>query len=245
MSLCALVLSSSLSIVHSLSLLTAALPQIKALANDPTHKKHFHLLELFAHGTYADFTQDPSKFPQYLREKDDMMQKLKMLTVVTMAASNKNLDYSYLMESLDLGDVRELEDLLIECIYAEIVVGRLDQQSSQLKVQRVVGRDPSDLDIANMCEKLERWNVTVDSMIIKVDDETKKANNNYEIAKIKKQALKDQIDSLKQEKQKEMASGGGGSTKQGGGVGGQSPGASGWTADDDMAAALAASRNEF
>jgi COP9 signalosome complex subunit 7 len=161
-----------------------------------------------------------------------------------MAASNKNLDYSYLMESLDLGDVRELEDLLIECIYAEIVVGRLDQQSSQLKVQRVVGRDPSDLDIANMCEKLERWSVSVDSMIVKVDCAAKEAENEYGVAKMKSQALKDQVHSLKKKKETEIANGSG-STKQGGGAGRLSSGASGWSGDDDMAAALAASRNEF
>ena len=113
-----------------------------------------------------------------------------MLSVVTMAASNKHLDYSQLMERLDLGDVRELEDLLIECIYADIVVGRLDQQSSQLKIERVSGRDPSDLDIVNMCQKLDHWGLTVDNMILQVDTTSKQAANEYDVAKMKKTALK-------------------------------------------------------
>jgi len=165
-----------------------ALAQIKSLANDSTHKKHFLLLELFAHGTYADYKQDMSKFPPSLHPS--IIKKLKMLSVVTMAASNKHLDYSQLMERLDLGDVRELEDLLIECIYAGIVVGRLDQQSSQLKIERVSGRDPSDLDIVNMCQKLDHWGLTVDNMILQVDTTSKQAANEYDVAKMKKTALK-------------------------------------------------------
>lgn len=43
-----------------------AIPQIKNLANDPTHKNHYHLLELFAHGTYKDYISDQSKFPSNL-----------------------------------------------------------------------------------------------------------------------------------------------------------------------------------
>ena len=129
-----------------------------------------------------------AKFPPSLHPS--IIKKLKMLSVVTMAASNKHLDYSQLMERLDLGDVRELEDLLIECIYAGIVVGRLDQQSSQLKIERVSGRDPSDLDIVNMCQKLDQWGLTVDNMILQVETTSKQAANEYDVAKMKKTALK-------------------------------------------------------
>lgn len=47
-----------------------------------------------------------------------MKKKLKHLTIVTMAISNKCIGYSDLLEQLDIGCVRELEDLIIESIYA-------------------------------------------------------------------------------------------------------------------------------
>lgn len=47
-----------------------------------------------------------------------MKKKLKHLTIVTMAISNKCIAYSDLLEQLDIGCVRELEDLIIESIYA-------------------------------------------------------------------------------------------------------------------------------
>jgi len=167
-----------------------------------------------------------------------------MLSVVTMAASNKHLEYTVLMERLDLADVRELEDLLIECIYAEIIVGRLDQQSSQLKVVRVSARDPSDLDIASMCEKLDRWGLAVDNMIAHVDNEATIATDQYETEKLKVQALKDQVDQLKKTKSNQISVGGK-SSSSGGWAGGSSGMSSGGGGDGGMAAALAASRRDF
>jgi COP9 signalosome complex subunit 7 len=230
------------SFIYSLSLV--ALKQIKALASDPTHKKHFHLLELFAHGTYADYKQDSSKFPSNLNPA--IIKKLKILSVVTMAASNKQLDYATLMDRLDMGDVRELEDLLIECIYAKLIVAKLDQQSSQLKVKRVSGRDPSDLDIANMCQKFDQLGNTVDNMLLQVDKQAKEATNDYNIEKLKRKELKDKIDDLK--KKKRAAIMGLSSSKNNSGSGGWAnvdSNGGGMNGDDDMAAAIEASRKEY
>lgn len=38
------------------------------------------------------------------------------------------------MESLDLGSTRELEDLIIEAFYANVVHGQLDQINKQVRV---------------------------------------------------------------------------------------------------------------
>ena len=231
-----------------------ALPQIKSLATDPAYKKHFHLLELFAHGTYADYKQDTSKFPPSLHPL--IISKLKMLTVVTLAASNKYLNYALLMDCLDLGDVRELEDLLIECIYAGIMVGRLDQQSSQLKVERVSGRDPSAVDIVNMCDKLEQWGLAVENMIEHVENKAVQATDEFNTQKMKDLALIDAVDTMKSKRKAQMsgaskqagssgwaaaATDGGGVMGGMGGMGGMGMGGS----DDSMAAVLQASKMDF
>ena len=218
-----------------------AIPQIKTLANDPTHKNHYHLLELFAHGTYKDYISDESKFPSNLSPL--ILKKLKMLSVVTMGSANKNLEYDVLMKSLDLNDVRELEDLLIECIYAGIIVGRLDQQKSQLKIERVAGRDPSDLDIANMCEKLEKWGLAVENMIEHVDSEAKIATDIYDMKKLKINELKENVSALKSEKEVTMGGNKSSAISSNGGWAGNS--VTSERGGDDMAAALAASRVEF
>ncbi|KVH88301.1 hypothetical protein Ccrd_024180 [Cynara cardunculus var. scolymus] len=64
----------------------------------------------------------------------DQVLKLKQLTVLTLAETNKFmglfqvLPYDVLMQELDVVNVRELEDFLInECMYVGIVRGKLDQ----------------------------------------------------------------------------------------------------------------------
>lgn len=47
-----------------------------------------------------------------------MDKKLKHLTILTMATQKKTLPYDELMAELGLKNVRDLEDLIIEAIYA-------------------------------------------------------------------------------------------------------------------------------
>lgn len=47
-----------------------------------------------------------------------MDKKLKHLTILTMATQKKTLPYDELMAELNLMNVRDLEDLIIEAIYA-------------------------------------------------------------------------------------------------------------------------------
>lgn len=84
------------------------------LENTP-HANYLNTLNLFAYGTYKQYLENQSSL---IELSDVMKQKLKHLTIVTMAISNKCIAYSDLLEQLDIGCVRDLEDLIIESIYA-------------------------------------------------------------------------------------------------------------------------------
>lgn len=84
------------------------------LENSPD-AKYFHTLKLFAYGTYK----------QYLDNKDSLLEltaimrkKLQHLTIVSMAVQSKCISYNSLLDELDIKHVRDLEDLIIESIYA-------------------------------------------------------------------------------------------------------------------------------
>lgn len=47
-----------------------------------------------------------------------MEKKLKHLTILTLATQKKTLPYDDLMDQLDIKNVRHLEDIIIEAIYA-------------------------------------------------------------------------------------------------------------------------------
>lgn len=62
-----------------------------------------------------DFKAAPAGSFPALSEAQEL--KLKQLTAITLAKSSQRLDYDHLLSTLDLADIRTLEDFLIECMY--------------------------------------------------------------------------------------------------------------------------------
>ncbi|PPD67840.1 hypothetical protein GOBAR_DD35278 [Gossypium barbadense] len=105
-----------------------ALPTVAELEGTE-NSVYLKVLQLFAHGTWSDYKSNCSSLPQLV---PDQVLKLKQLTVLTLAETNKVLPYDELMMELDVTNVRELEDFLInECIYLNfplvVVPNTLDQ----------------------------------------------------------------------------------------------------------------------
>jgi len=120
----------------------------------------FELLKIFAYGTYSEYKANQSKLPP-LNEK--LIKKLRQLTLVTLSSENKVIAYSKLQQYLDISNVRELEDLIIDSIYANLIGGKLDQKSKQLEIDFAIGRDlrPNQIDamlitLSNWCNEAER-----------------------------------------------------------------------------------------
>ncbi|KAE8685758.1 COP9 signalosome complex subunit 7 [Hibiscus syriacus] len=92
-----------------------ALPTIAELVGTE-NSMYLEVLRLFAHGTWRDYKSNSGSLPQLV---PDQVLKLKQLTVLTLAETNKVLPYDQLMLELDVTNVSELEDFLInECMYA-------------------------------------------------------------------------------------------------------------------------------
>lgn len=67
------------------------------------------------------------------------------------------LPYSLLLQQLELKNVRELEDLLIEAVYCDIIHGKLDQRNQQVEVDFSVGRDLGPNELPNIANTLQEW----------------------------------------------------------------------------------------
>ncbi|KAG6912801.1 hypothetical protein DXG01_012029, partial [Tephrocybe rancida] len=48
-------------------------------------------------------------------------------------------------KALDMPTIRDLEDLIIDAIYLDILHGKLDQKEQQLEVEYTMGRDLAEL----------------------------------------------------------------------------------------------------
>ena len=77
------------------------------------------LLSLICSGTYSDFRANPELYGTHLETA--LLEKLKLLTLCTLAETNRKLPYAQVRATLDLDSEGEVEGLVIKAIYAGLV----------------------------------------------------------------------------------------------------------------------------
>ncbi|KAF5469970.1 hypothetical protein F2P56_010524 [Juglans regia] len=160
-----------------------------------TNSVYLDMLRLFAHGTWSDYKRISGHLPQLVPEQ---ILKLKQLTVLTLAETNKVLPYDQLMKELDVTNVRELEDFLInECMYAGIVRGKLDQLRRCFEVQFAAGRDLRPGQLGSMIQTLSNWLATSDNLLLSIQEKIKWADSMGELDKKHRKEVEDRVEEVK------------------------------------------------
>ena len=108
------------------------------------------LLEIFAYGTYSDYKKEASSLPPLTPPQKT---KLRQLSLVSLARKASVVPYDAIGEALEVTEQRDLEDLVIETVYAGLVAGKMDQMAREFKVQRASGRDVKPDAVAEQLEE--------------------------------------------------------------------------------------------
>jgi COP9 signalosome complex subunit 7 len=169
---------------------------IRALEQDPQYSTSYRLLELFAYGTYQDYVNaPPESFPSL---EPAQIEKLRQLTIVSCAAMKRSLPYDELLEQLGLRSdptsssdqagpsrmsrarsMRQLEDVIIDAIYAGIVTARFDQARSRMDVESVIGRDVrGDEGLTQLSSALDEWQNSTSSMMTTLEQHIEELRSN-------------------------------------------------------------------
>lgn len=143
------------------------LPNIQELAKSEQHQKSFSLLQLFAYKTYQDYLKHKDQLPPL---SDAQLTKLKHLTIVSLAAERRILPYADLQQTLEISNVRELEDLIIDAIYLDLLQGKLDQKEEQLEVTYTMGRDIEPGKLEQILAALKDWASTTAAVLTSLDN---------------------------------------------------------------------------
>ena len=61
------------------------------------------------------------------------------------------------MKIFDLFSFSAFQDLIIECIYADVVRGKLDQKNQLLEIDYTIGRDIRPEAISDIINVLQDW----------------------------------------------------------------------------------------
>ncbi|KAI9059565.1 hypothetical protein FKP32DRAFT_1596129 [Trametes sanguinea] len=141
-------------------------PNIQELAANEQHSRFYSLLQLFAYKTYADYIQHKDALPPL---SDAQTVKLKQLSLVSLAQNSRILPYEELLRVLDMPTVRELEDLIIDAIYSDVVRGKLDQKQGQFEVEYTMGRDLEPGKLEELLLSLQNWASTTSAVLATLD----------------------------------------------------------------------------
>ncbi|XP_066565904.1 COP9 signalosome complex subunit 7b isoform X5 [Amia ocellicauda] len=137
---------------------------VEELSKGP-NQGYFQLLNLFAYGSYVDYTANKDTLPVL---SDAQKIKLKHLTIVHLAEKMQQcIPYSVLMRDLEMPTVRALEDLIIDAVYTDVIRGKLDQCRQLLEVDDCIGRDIQERDIGSITNTLSQWCVGEFNVILK------------------------------------------------------------------------------
>jgi len=164
------------------------LPTIKDMNDSAANKPYLELLKIFAYGRYRDYLDRREDLPDITAQART---KLRQLTIVGLASEKKHIDYDSLLSELDISDVRELEDLIIDVIYADIIRGKIDQKNKQLQVDSAIGRDVSPSETGDILRVLSSWSSACEGVLTNIETQILRANQQKE-ANVR---LKGQIES--------------------------------------------------
>ena len=64
-----------------------------------------------------------------------------------------------------MSNVREVEDLIIECFNGELLQGKIDQRAQQLEVHSCIGRDVPLDEVGAMAATLGQWHATAGALL--------------------------------------------------------------------------------
>ena len=134
---------------------------VKALAGT-AQSASLELLKCFAYGTWKDYRAAAGALPAL---SAGQAAKLKKLSVVTLASRAKTIAYAALMRELEMSNVREVEDLIIECFNGELLQGKIDQRAQQLEVHSCIGRDVRLDEVGGMAATLGQWHATAGALL--------------------------------------------------------------------------------
>jgi len=182
------------SIFHYESILTHA--SVRALEESSDTKKYFNVLKLFAYGTVTDYRNDKEVIGWELNEAES--QKLKLLSIITLASQYHEVAYDSLLEKIGFESYQKLEEVLISGITSGIISGKMDQERKIFYVTSTIGRDVQLSDLSKMTEMTEAWATKTRGILVETVNMQK--NEAAQEAKVKndEKLLNEEIRSVKE-----------------------------------------------
>ena len=147
---------------------------IKALGEN---NKYYSTLVLFSNLVYLDYEKEKSK---YIDLTPEMIKKLKIVSILEYAKTNKCLDYNFLKEQLKIKENFELETLLFEIISKDLIKGRVDMMKEKVKIISVKPRK-NLTDVEKPKSEIENLLININEASNYIEEQEMKLNEDNKI----------------------------------------------------------------
>ncbi|KAJ1719898.1 COP9 signalosome complex subunit 7b [Coemansia erecta] len=144
------------------------------LAESPESSAYWKLLEIFAFETLSYYRSVEAQLPK-LNEKQT--EKLKHLTLVSLASDAKVIPYNVLMKELEFSTEQQVEDMVIATIYKNLLSAKLDQQRQLIEIEYVIGRDVRRSDLQKIRNMLSEWSTVCEQALADISSNIEISNS--------------------------------------------------------------------
>ncbi|MGH0175804.1 UNVERIFIED_CONTAM: hypothetical protein FKN15_071501 [Acipenser sinensis] len=94
-------------------------------------------------------------------------------------------------------NLRELEDLIIEAVYSDIIQGKLDQRSQLFEVDLCIGRDIQRKDSSDIVKTLQEWCDGCEAVLSGIEQQVLRANQCRENHNRTQQQMETKVTNIK------------------------------------------------
>ncbi|KAK5113945.1 hypothetical protein LTR62_003068 [Meristemomyces frigidus] len=189
-------------------------PNVQALASDKQYAGHLELLKVFAYGTCESY-HATSNLPAL---NDAQTTKLRLLSLLTIAAQKpttttttsrpSNLSYTTLCTRLSLPTAIDLEHLVTQATYSDLLTATLNPAAQTVVITSVAPlRDLAPGSVADMIAELAAWSGRCETVLAELE---------AEVVKVKADARRRNLREMKAERQVKAVTEAGEKGKDGG-----------------------------
>ncbi|KAG0045726.1 hypothetical protein BGZ83_009037, partial [Gryganskiella cystojenkinii] len=172
------------------------MPNVVELKSHPEHSRYHRLLEIFAYGTFQDYQQNKASLPEIT---EIQRTKLQQLSIVSLSEQTRALPYNDLLTYLEIANVRQLEDLIMDAIYQNVINASLDQKLKLVEIHSAMGRDLRPGQAEVMVRILNDWTKTSEALLQTLSAKMAQVKDNYEKDKLAREAFEKEVEKMKRD----------------------------------------------
>merc|ERR1712235_180193 len=140
------------SIVHYSDLLRH---EVISSLEQTEHKMLFNVVKLFCFDDCTDYIQSKAEVGYELNPAE--INKLQLLSLISLASQYHELDYASVMEKLGVTSHTQLEDVFIAANAAGYITGKMDQERQRFYINTSVGRDVQLSELSALRQSTACW----------------------------------------------------------------------------------------